>query len=175
MSRATSLERFKARLLPIALGAGAALLVTGVAAVWLLRDDTPRLSPAALQAAQDRWRAAGVTDYDLEIEIGGKRAGRVHLEVRGGEPTAMTRDGAAPAQRRTWGAWTVEGQFDTLRTELAAAADPAKGFGAPPGTQVVQRARFDDVLGYPLRYERYLMGTDHSLDIAWRVVRFQRR
>lgn len=173
--RATQLQRFKTRLIPSVLGAGTALVVTAVVAVWLLRDDTPPLTLSALEAAQTRWREHGPRDYDLDIQIAGKRAGRVHIEVRNGEPTAMTRDGLVPSQPRTWSMWTVEGQFDMIRIEFDAAANPAKGFGTASGAQIIQRARFDQELGYPLRYERFVMGTDHDLDIDWRVVHFQRR
>jgi hypothetical protein len=173
--RATRLQQFKARLLPIALGAAAAIIITGLVVARLWRDDTPPLTAATLEAAIRRWHEHGPSSYDLDLEIAGKRAGRVHLEIRDGEPTAMTRDGRAPEQQRTWSAWTVEGQFDTIRTELDAATNPTKGFGAAVGAQIVQRARFDEALGYPLRYERFVLGADQDLDIDWRVVRFVRR
>ena len=171
----TRLQRFKARLLPIALGGVGAIIATLLLAAWLWRDGTPPLTREMLESAQARWQQAGVKDYALDVEIAGKRAGRVHLEVRGGEPTAMTRDGVTPAQRRTWSAWTVDGMLDMMRMELDAAENPEKGFGAAEGARLVQRAQFDDALGYPLRYERIMLGTDHSLDIDWRVVRFEGR
>ncbi len=84
----------------------------------------------------------------------------------------MTRDGRTPSQRRTWDAWTVDYQLSTIADELAGASNPARTFGAPADARVVQRAKFDPELGYPIDYQRAVLGT--PLDVEWRIVRFVR-
>ena len=61
--------------------------------------------------------------------------------------------------------------FDTLHQEIENAQDPDGPFGSPPGSQVVERAAFDERFGYPRRYQRIVMGTE--LEIAWEVVGFR--
>ena len=151
-------------------GTLALLLVLGFVAAFGERN-LPPLTADALANAEALWNEHGPANYNLDIKIGGRQPGVVHVEVRDGEPTAMTRDGFTPKQRRTWEPWTVRGQFDTLQRELDNAADPVKGFDAPTGAQVIERARFDPALGYPLKYERAVLGT--PLEVAWEVEKFQ--
>jgi hypothetical protein len=160
--------------LAVLLGGLCAVALILVVARSLLRDTTPELTAATLATAEQSWTVHGPASYDLDVQISGIRSGEVHLEVRNGKVTSMTRDGRSPAQHRTWDAWTVPNQFEMLQTELDAAADPTHGFGAPQGTQVVQRASFDPRLGYPLVYERFVLGQP-QLDLAWRVTRFAGR
>ncbi|HEX3872321.1 MAG TPA: DUF6174 domain-containing protein [Pirellulales bacterium] len=161
------------RALAVLLGGGSALLLATVIILRWNAPSTPSLTAKALSEAAQRWHDAGIKNYDVDVEILGRQPGRVHLEVRNGEPTAMTRDGRTPSQRRTWDAWTVDNQLGMIRDEFDAAGDPARGFGAPPGSRVVQRARFDPELGYPLDYQRAVFGT--PLEVEWRVVNFVRR
>ena len=51
------------------------------------------------EAAQALWEKNGPASYDMDIEIKGAQPGKVHIEVRDETPTAMTRDGIAPAER----------------------------------------------------------------------------
>ena len=51
--------------------------------------------------------------YNIDLKLGGKTPGTVHVEVRNHEVTAMTRDGVTPSQRRTWDYWSVPEQFET--------------------------------------------------------------
>lgn len=150
------------------LGGLAALLGVGV---YLLADrepGMPRLERDTLEAAMARWRERGPASYDLDVVISGRQSGDFHVEVRAGRVTACSRNGIAP-RPHTWETWTVEGQFDTLQRELDGAADPERIYGAP-GAEARQLALFDGELGYPLRYERHVLGAD--LGIAWRVTRF---
>ena len=135
------------------------------------RDRMPELTPESLRAAQQRWEERGPASYDLDVTLSGSQSGEIHIEVRGGAASAMTRNGIVPVQRRTWDYWTVPGQFDTIADEIRMARDPAHGFPAPPGSQVRQRAEFDPQFGYPRRYHRLVLGT--QLEIAWEVTRFE--
>lgn len=154
-------------------GSLATLVVTAAVLVFVFRARTPLLTEAALQAARQRWSRHGPDSYELDLEIHGRQPGRVHLEVANGRVIKMTRDGVTPRRKITWEAWTVPGQFDTIELELSKAADPARGFGAPAGSQLVQRAEFDPRWGYPRLYQRMIMGT--ALEIDWTVTRFVRK
>jgi hypothetical protein len=130
----------------------------------------PRLTREDFEAAQARWKDKAPGSYDLDIVVAGSRPGTVHVEVRGGAVTAMTRDGVAPSQRRTWDVWTVEGQFDVIALELAAASEPEADFGGAKGSQLVLWAIFDPEYGYPRRYRRVIIGSPQEAD--WETMRF---
>lgn len=156
-------------LLSALLGGLGTLLIGGLYLASQGEAGMPPLTEAAFHAAEARWRKLGPASYDLDVEISGGQSGQFHVEVRDGEVTACTRNGLAP-RRHTWETWTVAGQFETLELELQGAADPQSRYGVPAGTQVIQQALFDTELGYPLRYERHVMGA--NLPVAWRVTRF---
>jgi len=140
--------------------------------IFALRGERiPQLSRESLQAAQQRWQQDGPQSYDLDVTLSGRQSGQIHIEVRHGEVTGMTRNGTTPTQRRTWDYWTVPGQFDTIELEMEMADDPTHGFPAPPGSKVLQKAEFDAVDGHPVRYHRIVLGT--QLEIRWEVTRFK--
>ena len=85
----------------------------------------------------------------------------------------MTRDGRTPTQQRTWDYWSVPGMFDTIQTELDAAADRDGSFAGQPASQLVLRAEFDPQYGYPRRYHRILLHARQELE--WEVVTFVER
>ncbi len=138
---------------------------------YLLRDSTPELTAQSLQEARALWRSVGPANYDLEIEIGGPRAGFVLLKVREGKVTEMQRDGVSPKRRETWDVWSVPGQFDMLEIELTNAVDPVEKVGAKKGTRWRLRGEFDSQYGYPKRYRRLVVGPE--VDISWNVRSFQ--
>lgn len=134
-------------------------------------DGVPELTEAAIAAAEAQWESAGPASYALRVKIAGRRPGDVECTVENDEVTSMTRDGRTPSQRRTWDYWTVPAQFDTIRQDMASAADSNGGFGAPPGSKALLRAEFDPQLGYPKRYRRYVLGT--PLEVEWETVEFR--
>ena len=154
-----------------------ALIAMVVLTIGLLiaffRDDLPVMAAADLAAAEARWAAKGPASYDLDLVIGGERPGLVHVEVRNGKATAMSRDGRTPDQPRTWGVWTVPGQFETIGRELELAADPQRQMQAPPGTRLILQARFHPELGYPLRYRRLVIGQAPA--VSWETLQFTRK
>jgi hypothetical protein len=163
-------SRLQSIVLGIALGSLAAIAMTLV--VWRLMQPAvaPTLTQADLDAAVRRWQASGPKNYRMDVEVAGKRSGQVHIEVHDGEPTAMTRDGRTPPSR-VWHYWTVEGLFDDLEQELSAARDPARSYGAAPDAHVIQRVQFDERLGYPVEYQRDVLGVDQAM--GWRVTKFE--
>lgn len=149
-------------------GAVAALLALLIVAVLLLRNPTPPLTHAAFDAALARWEAQGPASYDLDVVISGRQPGSVHVEVRDGTVTRMTRDGRSPSQRRTWDYWSVPSLFEMIRTDMESAA----GAGHPggDGQQLSLRAVFDPQWGYPQVYQRHALGIQQTAE--WRVIRF---
>jgi hypothetical protein len=154
----------------VAVGLLLAILITFALVVIRMRHATPRLTEADYRAAVARWEKNGPADYDLDLELGGKRPGPIHVEVRGGEVTRMTRDGVEPRQKRTWDYWSVAGQLETIGQELEMARRPADSFGAPGASEVVMWAEFDSWYGYPRSYDRIVLGAD--LEVHWKVVEF---
>jgi len=152
------------------LGIALAVVAWGVVLVVFYRDSMPTVDESTLAAAAELWNQNGPASYDLDLEISGRRPSLVHIEIRQGEVTAMTRDGHTPSQRRTWEYWSVPSQFDTIARDLLSAEDPVEGFGAPPGAKTVLRAEFDQEFGYPKRYYRIVLNT--PLEVRWVVTRF---
>ena len=138
---------------------------------WARYNRIPELTEQDLVQAEALWTARDLSDYKLEMKLGGDRPGNVAVTVVGGEVKTMTRDGRAPTQRRTWSVWTVEGQFDTLWRELQIAANPTREMNAPPGTRVILRAQFDENLGLPLRFHRAVVG--RGPEVYWEITKFE--
>lgn len=152
-------------------GVGLAVLVALAATIIMRRPAAPVLNEEELERAEQRWRARGPSDYDMRVRVTGRQPSDFHVEVRHGQPVVLTRNGNATPQRM-WDVWTVNGLFDTIRQEIELADNPAGPFGSPRGSQVVQRAAFDERFGYPRRYQRIVMGT--PLEVAWEVVEFRK-
>lgn len=168
----TELAR-RPRLGPLMVGMVGGLLITVVALTAVLlatRSRTPSLTEEALQNAIARWDARELRDYDLDVELGGNRPGAIHVEVRDGQVTRMTRDGVEPRQKRTWAVWSVPGMFDTLAQELDNARRPADAFQSQSASQMVLWAEFDPEWGYPRKYDRVVLGAD--FEVHWTVTRF---
>jgi len=159
----------------LVLGALLGVFVTLMAAGAILfiqaRDTTPVLSSTSLKEARARWQADGPASYDLDLVVGGNRPGNIHVQVRSGQVTALTRDGRTPPQRRTWQYWSVPGQFEMLDDEIENAAEPERHYQVPAGSQVLLRAAFDPRLGYPLKFSRVVV--DKPLNVSWETVGFE--
>lgn len=136
-----------------------------------VRDPLPVLTEPMVAAAEQKWKDTGPASYNLDLELSGNRPGPVHVEVRNRHVTMMSRDGVVPSQKRTWDAWSVPGQFDTIYREFELAADPSKKLGDAAATSMYIRGEFDPQFGYPLRYHRLVLGTNN--EIGWKVVRFE--
>jgi hypothetical protein len=149
------------------------LIVAAVAGVvWLVRTllpGLPQISEADLAAAQSRWQAHEVRDYDLTVVLGGRQTGELKTTVRHGEPTSMTRNGTPIKEPRAWRPWTVPGLFETLETDFDNAAHPAEKFGSAD-VRVVLRAEFDPQYGFPRRYLQQVYG--RLDDLTWTVTEF---
>ena len=177
-SEVAAKTRRRARPRALALGCllgGVAALVGLVLAIAITgRDPLPRLTRETLDAAIARWQQSGPANYDLDLVLTGAQTGNLHIEVRDGDVTLMTRDGQAPVQRRTWDFWSVPNQIAMMDEDLVAAeGDPQRAFGVADRGQIVLQAEFDPVLGYPRRYRRQVLSTSNTIE--WRVMQFTPR
>lgn len=169
---AGNVRRVRPAALMLGIAAGLAVALVVILAVAILfGDSTPRLTEALYEAAVARWDANGPASYDLDLELTGNRPGKIHVEVRDGQVVRMTRDGVEPKQERTWYYWSVLGQLDTIGQELEMGRDPAQSFNSPAATEMVMWAEFDAKFGYPLKYDRVVLGT--NFEIHWKVTRFE--
>ena len=151
----------------------AALLVVAAALVFAKifgAERIPELTVATLDEAEQRWQLAGPQNYDIDIELRGAQPGSVHAQIRGGEVTALSRDGRTP-KPHTWRYWSVPGMLETLERALVMAEDPVHEMGASEGTQWQLRCEFDPQFGYPRRYHRFVSAG--GPEVYWRVTRFE--
>jgi hypothetical protein len=162
------------KLWPLVILVGSVLIVLlAVAAIlrFTVARKLPVLTPARLQAAEERWHTNGPADYNMDVNIKGNRPGTVQVEVRKRVVTKMVRDGQTPSQQRTWDVWSVPGMFDTLEREIELAEDPEREMQAERGTKLWLKAEFDPDYGYPARFHRAVFGG--GPEVYWHVTRFQ--
>lgn len=169
---ASTQRRFRPAAVATGVALGVALaIIAGLLLLFVTRGArVPEITVEALDAAEQQWNQRGPASYRMSIAVGGRQPGPVEIEVHDGRITRMTRNGVTPAQERTWEYWTVPAQFETIREDLDSASREG-GFGAPAGTKTIIRASFEPNLGYPLRYQRMVLGTDLNLD--WTVTAFE--
>ena len=155
----------------IALGVVLGIVLSVAGFAYFYRGTAELLTYEALETAEERWKRAGPASYNQDLELVGTQAGKIHVEVRGGQVTKMVRNGYEPSQQRTWYYWSVPGQFETIHIDWEAAKHPQEGFGVAPSVKAVIRAEFDPRYGYPRFYQRILLGT--GIHVEWRVTRFE--
>jgi hypothetical protein len=129
------------------------------------------VTDAALKQARERWKEAGIRDYELEWTVTGAQTNHYHVTVEHGEVRSLEsvrpdgeRFALKPAETRFY---SVDGLFLTIADELSQ-CKLERPFGQPQGTNVAMRFKTDTKLGYPIWYRRDVMGT--SLAIAIDVV-----
>jgi hypothetical protein len=158
-------------------GAGAALSLAALGFLSLIRFDAPpELTPARYYEAVKQWETNAPPNYDIEVEITGPQSAHYRVEVRGGEPTSALRNGVPIKQRRVYGTWSVPGMFGTMSRDVEALERRAAGQAQANEQELVLRAQFDPVYGYPARYERIEWGSARgstSTAAMWQVTRFK--
>jgi len=149
------------------LAAGVIVLIVGLAALRYFAGGLPLIRPADLEQARGRWSSAAVADYRLTVVLSGRQSGELQVEVRGGRPVGMTRNGVAVTAERSWEPWTVPGMFETLEIDFDNAENTVEKFG---GGEVVMRCEFDSRYGFPRHYLHQILGR-HG-DLEWQVTEF---
>lgn len=156
-------------------------LIVGLVVIILLNRFGQRansLAPLSLadwQQARQRWVAAGIRDYQIEIRVTGRQAATYQVDVVGGEAIEATRDGHPLPQRRTWGTWTVEGMFETMARDFESVERQRTGRADASTPNLSLRGDFDRELGLPRRYLRIeMVQRAANPEVSWEVLRFQR-
>jgi hypothetical protein len=153
--------------------AGLILLGTtfGLVAVLVLLivgtgSQPPGLTPKNFQTAQQRWNENGSANYDMDIQQSLGINGKIHVEVRAGQVTKMTINGAL-AQARLWDNWSVPGLFEIIGLDLSRNNDAAAQ--SQPAV-LFQQADFDPTNGIPRDYRRMDLSTKQTAE--WRITSF---
>lgn len=152
----------------IVLGTLLGLLATAIVLVVGTRGQPPRMTSDAFEAARERWNRHGPASYEMDIQQSLGISGKIHVEVRDGQVTAMTINGE-PAAPRLWDSWSVPGLFGIIRLDLDRnSAAVAAGQSQPV---VFQQAEFDVENGLPRVYRRTEL--DGGQSVEWRIVAFR--
>jgi hypothetical protein len=161
MSSHQRLRLLRIGIIGAAVGLAIAMLITIIAR----RGTLPPLSRQALHDAEAAWKAAGVRNYSIEIEVRGAQPAIYAVEVKDGEPISGSRNGIPFTRRRSWETWSVPGMFETVASDVASLEEHS--------ASLVVRCQFDPQFGYPAKYERIQMGT--GLQVSWEVTKFERK
>jgi len=123
------------------------------------------LTPDVLQQAEAKWMAHRPQFYRLTIEMSGDRVetGRFEVTVRGGQIESLKRNGLV-IRANAGQDYSMDGLFHMIEQELGLAERPAT-LGAPEGYAVYLYAKFDDVTGRLIRYQRSVGGASNSIDV----------
>ena len=171
-------SRFRSFVLWTLAGLGVGVVATVVVMRIIHRDPTPLMTPAIFEAAHQRWNATAPDDYDITIRVTGPQAAMYHAEVRGGQPSAASRNGKPLNQRRTFGTWSVPGMFSTMSRDVEVVERRAAGRAKPGEIELILKAEFDPQYSYPRRYQRIEWGSRRGSDaitVTWEVVEFKVR
>ena len=135
--------------------------VGGLALVLLtLYEPTEQLTTEKLRLARRKWETAAIRNYDAEYRMHGST---YEVAVRDGIVVELTADGA-PAATSDWGAYSMDGLFDTLAQELDMHRNRGDA-GGPSDQRIIMRVRFHDRLGYIERYLRSAGGYGRGVTI----------
>jgi hypothetical protein len=124
------------------------------------------LTPALLEASEQKWRASRPEFYRLVVEMEGDRVevGRFEVVVRSGSVVSLRRNDQVVLPDRAQD-YSMDGLFRMLRQELGLLEKPAL-LGAPPGYSAYAMAQFDPETGRLIQYRRTVGGASNTIDIA---------
>jgi hypothetical protein len=134
-------------------------------ALFMLREPTEPLTAKSLQEARDRWKAAGIKNYDMSYRMHGSVYG---IQVRAGIVSDVRVNGLAPTST-DWKTYSVDGLFDILGMDLESFRTPTNQVGGP---QVIMRVRFHPQLGY---VERYVRSGSPATDATIELISFEQK
>lgn len=127
--------------------------------IWM-REPTVPLTMANLTAAKERWHDNGPSSYRLDYRM---NRDIYQVTVDNGIVIEATVNGHTP-RMDDLRAYSMEGLFDLLQTELENIADPAGPFSGRAET-VMARVRFHSVDGHVERYIRNSAGVARGAEV----------
>lgn len=138
--------------------AGSAAVLLACAIVLILYNNRARLTQAKLEAARARWEAAGIQDYDIQVNVTGGTSGAYDLQVRRGDVVKATFNGIPFENLEKAQPWTMPELFRILEQDLENDAKP----GSPV---VFTRVEFDPQDGHLVRYVRSRSGQNVIIQV----------
>jgi len=133
-------------------------------------NDSP-LNREEYDAAVKRWEAKRPSNYDVDVEFYSQNAPvDIHLEVRGGKPVVLTKNGVRMAQESRREEWTIDRLLQQIGQDLKIQEDPDLEFEVKAGVKVELKAAFDQEYGYPKLYRRLASGS--PVQYSYEIVRF---
>jgi len=143
-------------------------VLLGGALLWNSGGSLNTATRAELGAAEAKWKRTAPDDYDITVEVGGRRAATYRVEVRGGTARAAWLNDRPISQRRLFSVWSVPGMFDTIGREFDLMESSREGKPGTPRDVRIQ-CRWHAHYGFPQSYQRLAAGGD---EIFWEVTRF---
>ena len=144
------------------LGAISSIIVAGVVILFTLRDSTPTLQRAAVEAAWKTWESHGLRDYTITVrkEIDRRQPELLVTEVREGVATAFSIDGEERPPRDSY---TVPALFETIEREFEMRDNREAQAGQPVGAAL--KGTFDGTYGLPVVFKRFAKNRSFLLKI----------
>lgn len=136
-----------------------------------IADPTPLLTSERFEAAWERWRKTGPSDYVIQVRVTGSQPATYRVLVEDGEAREAFRNGQPLQQRRTFETWSVPGMFSTIEADLTRQQGKVPAGVAP--ARMTLRAEFDPEFGYPRKYRRIEWG--QGIEVNWEVEKFEPR
>ena len=138
------------------------------------RSGMTSVDAALLAAAEQKWQLADILDYDLEIHISERKKRRLRIQVRDSQITALWRNDLPIQEHRGYQAWTVEGMFQTIRTDVNQQLQLETPTPNSRLNNLTVRALFHPTHGFPQRYIRIEHRQQgNNPEISWKIVSFK--
>lgn len=134
------------------------LLVTAGFALSISYRNRNRLTQEKLDAARERWRAAGIESYAIDVTVSGVTSGQYHVVVRNGKITEAKINDQPFDDLAKARPWTVPELFNILQLDLDNESKP----GTPGAYTQVE---FDAEAGYLVHYLRHQHGGRQRVEI----------
>ena len=135
-----------------------------------------RMAPvdlATLNAAEQQWQQANIKDYDLEIEISERQRRHFRIQVRDSKITRLWHNDQLREQPERYQAWTIEGMFQVIRTDVEQQLQPQNANQNRAFTLLTIRAEFHPTHGFPQRYIRVEHRQQgNNPEISWKITSF---
>jgi|GEM_PF-3166272 hypothetical protein len=154
-----------------------AALLTVLVSVCILvirvRGGMTSVDADTLAAAEKKWQLAQLLNYDLEVHISERHKRRLRIQVRDSQITALWRNDLPIQGNRGYQAWTVEGMFQTIRTDVNQQLQLATPTPDTRLNNLTVRASFNPTHGFPERYIRIEHRQQgNNPEISWKVISF---
>lgn len=157
-------------------GAAITFLISVAILVIRVRGRMAPVDLALLNSAEKQWQQAQITDYDLEIEISERQRRHFRIEVRDSEIKAIWHNDRPNATPERYQAWTVDGMFQVIRTDVEQQLQPQNAAQNTNVTRLTIRAEFHPTHGFPQRYIRVEHRQQgNNPEISWKITSFAPR